>query len=937
MLSRTLLLASMLCLAACTVTSSDNTDSAATVSAVGELPVRPGLRDYRLDNGLRVLLLPRPEPGVELRLLVATGSMQETAQQRGLAHFVEHMAFKGTRHFPGQAGLQALEREGISLGPDINAATRFNSTLYKLSLPDGQTDLALRVMADWAGQVSFDPAAFEAEREVIVEEWRLRQGVGQRINQQLERLRYADSDYARRDPIGDLAIIRHAPLEQAVAFYRDGYQPQRMTLVLVGSFDEGKVREAIDQAFATQPRGQAVNPAAPRFHGDTTLRVAQVFDGEQGQRLLQFALQRDLPASLDTQNGQWRDLIDALWLGVLDERLDLLVEQGGFASAGTAERSSLLDARRAQYLFMASLRDDDLPGAAERLLSEVRRLAVQPVTASELASAKRRLLEKLQGQAAGQQRYGHAVLADGLADALEYRMPMFDKRQQLALTEAWLPRIGVDHLRAAVAELLQQASPRLAVIGPDSDAGRFDDARFQAVWQRVQASQLERFALQAETQELALAAPASGRLDDLPDLAEVGAQQWRLGNGIRVIVKTDPSLQDNVRLELRQAGGSSLEPDDQAGQQHWAIQLAERSGYGAYSPRQLTRLGDRHGVRVQPFSDSLFHGLRGTAPADQLETLFKLLNLKLTAARFDAAPLAQMRQSMAEGLRHQPAERRYMDAINRDAYANGQRMVSDAQGPWRHFDVAQLARVHGELFSVRPGMTLVIAGPADLTQLRALTRTWVAGLPLADSVRPHWQDRGVRPLHRVMDETYPWSSSPKSMVSVLYSSPAQWRGDDVLALQLLDQVASLRLRQAIREQASGVYAIGFSQLLTRLPSSYYLARLNFTAAPERAEALAAQARDVIQRIADAGISAGELQQARQALLNDQRQQRRSALYWSEALLQVAMVDDDFASLASEPERLRALDLQTVNRLAAQWLGRNPKQFVLAPQVAGPQG
>ncbi|QXH58499.1 M16 family metallopeptidase [Pseudomonas maumuensis] len=930
MFSRILLLACALSLAACNVTPSSTAEGVEAAQASGELPVRPGLRDYRLDNGLRVLLLPRQAPGVELRLLVASGSMQETAEQRGLAHFVEHMAFKGSRHFPGKSGLQALEREGISLGPDINAATRFNSTLYKLSLPDGETDLALRVMADWAGQVSFEPAAFEAEREVIVEEWRMRQGVGQRINQQLEALRYADSDYRQRDPIGDLEVIRHAPLRQAQAYYRDGYQPQRMTLVLVGSFDEDKVRKAIHQGFSGLTRGQAASAAQPAFHGGTDLRVAQVFDAEQSQRLLQFALQRDLAAPLDTQNGQWRDLIDALWLSVLDERLDLLVERGGFSSAGTAERSNLLDARRAQYLFLLRLRDDDLTGAAERLFTELRRLAIQPVTADELTSAKHRLLDKLQGQAAAQERYAHQVLADGLADALEYRMPMFDKRQQLALTEAWLPRIGADHLRAAVAELLQQASPRLAVIGPDSDAGRFDDRHFQAVWQRALASQPGAFALLAGPRALELAQPSSGSLSDLPGLGTVGAEQWRLGNGIRVIVKADASLQDNVRLELRQAGGGSLEDEDQAGQRHWAIQLAERSGYGAYSPRQLARLGDSLGVRVQPFSESLFHGVRGTAPADQMEALFKLLNLKLTAARFDAGQLDALRQRMADDLQRQPAERRYMDAINRGAYANGQHLVSDPQGPWRHFDVAQLAGVHAELFAVRPGMTLVVSGPVDLAQLRTLSRTWLASLPLADSVQPHWRDRGVRPLHQAMSEVYAWSKSPKSMVSVLYSSPASWRREDVLALQMLDQIASLRLRQAIREDASGVYAIGFSQLLARLPSPYYLARLNFTAAPDRAEALAVQARGVIQQIAEGGISASELQQARQTLLNEQRQQRRSASYWTEALMQVAMTDGDFNALAVEPEQLRALDLHTVNRLAAQWLGRNPKQFVLAP-------
>lgn len=932
MLTRTLVLAcSLLCLAACS--SSTPTGDSTSTTARGELPVRPELRDYQLDNGLRVLLVPRQAPGVELRLLVRSGSLQENDQQRGLAHFVEHMAFKGSRNFPGKSGLQALEREGISLGPDINAATRFNSTLYKLSLPDGNpalTDLALRVMADWAGQVSFDKAAFDAEREVIVEEWRLRQGVGQRINQRVEALRYADSDYQSRDPIGDLDIIRQAPVEQAIAYYRDWYQPQRMTLLLVGSFDEVKVRERIQQAFASQPRGASELSAAPRFQGGIELRVAQVFDAEQSQRLLQFSLQRDLPATLDSQNGQWRDLIDALWLSVFDERLDLLVEQGWFASAGVGERSTLLDERRAQYLFLLRLRDGDHARAAEHLFTELQRMAVQPVSATELDAAKHRLLEKLQNQAAGQERYEHQVLADGLADALEYRMPMFDKRQQLALTQAWLSRISAAHLQAAVSELLLEASPRLALIGPDSDEGKVSAVQLHTLWQQARVSQPQAFPYSASTKALKLVEPVPGSLTEDVDLKEVGAVQWRLGNGIRVIVKADASLQDNVRLELRQRGGTSLEQEGQAGLYNWAIQLAERSGYGDYSPRQLARLGEGQRVQVQPFSESLFHGMRGTAPTDELETLFKLLHLKLGAARFDAARLEEMRQRFALDLEKQPAERRFMDAINGTAYTNGQYMVTDTQGPWRQFSVEQLTRAHAELFAVRPGLTLVVSGPVDVAQLRRLTRTWLASVPASRGEQPHWRDRGVRPLHEAMQHAYPWASSPKTMVSVLYSAPASWSAENVLALQLLDQIATQRLRHAIREEASGVYAIGFSQLLARLPAPYYLGRLNFTAAPARADALAVQAQQVISELAEQGVTQAELQQARQALLNDQVLQRRSAMYWSEALMQVAMVDEDFRGLAEEPKRLRELKLEQVNRLAAQLLGRNAKRFVLEP-------
>ena len=898
-----------------------------------ELPVRPELRDYHLANGLRVMLVPRETDGLELRLLVGSGSLQESPQQRGLAHFVEHMAFKGSQHFPGKAGLAALERLGISLGPDINAATSFNSTLYKISLADNDSthaDLALRLMADWASNQSFDPAAFEAEREVIVEEWRLRQGVGQRINQRLDDLLYQDSDYQDRSPIGDLEVIRHAPLEQAQAYYRDWYQPQRMTLLLVGRFDEARLRGRIEALFGTPPRGTAAQSGPAQFAEGHALRVASVFDAEQGQRLIQLVLQRNLPAALDSQNGQWRDLIDALWLSVLDERLDLLVEQGLFSQAGVAERAILLDARRAQYRILLHPRDGNYARASELLFTELQRLASQPVSEQELDAAKQRLAEKLENQANGQQRYANPVLADGLAQAVEFQMPLFDKRQQWQITQAWLPNISVLHLQAAVSELLAEASPRLALVGPKRDASTLNDGQWTARWQQARASQPGPFPHAAPTQALKLAAPAPGSLTELSTLKDVGAVQWRLSNGLRIIVKADPALQDNVHLELRQYGGTSLEPAQQAGRSNWSTSLAERSGYGDYSALQLARLGQASQVQLKPFSESLFHGMRGTAPADELETLFKLLHLKLSAPRFDSTRLEEMRQRYIASLDSVPAERRFMDAINRTAYSNGQRLVSDAQGPWRTFGVEQLRQAYRELFAVRQGMTLVVTGAMDADRVQALSRTWLASLPAMPGPAPHWRDLGVQPLQQSMQHQYLWSSSPKTMVNLLYSSPAAWSAEDVLALSLVDKVANQHLRQAIREEASGVYAIGFSQLLTRLPSAYYLARLNFTAAPERAEALTAQAQKVVAKLAEQGISQSELHQARQAQLNELAQQRRSAIYWTQALAQVAMVDDDFSSLAEAPLQLRELELSRINVLCQALLGRHPKLFVLAP-------
>lgn len=912
---------------------------AAAVDSDGQshgLPLRSDLQRLELDNGLQVLLLPRAQhEGVELRLLVKAGSLNETAEQRGLAHFVEHMAFKGTTHFPGDQGVKTLERQGINLGADINAVTGFASTGYRLSLPDGQDErleVALRLMADWAFELSFEAEAFEREREVIVEEWRMRQGVGFRINQQLDHLRYLGSDYQDRSPIGELEVVRHAPLEQARAFYQRWYQPQRMTLVVVGDFDVANVRERIQHWFAAAPRGDS-QASAPRFSTDTALQAKVLFDAEQSQPLVQFALQRHLPNALDTQAGQWRDLLDSLWLAALDQRLQTRVEQRRIDLASVNERPQLLDARQAQALFVVRPVQQDYLSAMNVLFEELQRLALHPLSNEALAAAREPLLARLRNQAAAQERYENDVLADGLVTSVEYRLPMLDKRQQLEMTEQWLASIQPQHVQAAVADWLEQGAPRLALIGPARPDAGWSQVQLRERWQQARAARLQDWqeAAGAGAGQLQLALPKASSLERLPDLDAVASTQWRLGNGIRVIVKADAKLQGNVQFDLRRSGGSSLETADRRGSQALAIQLAERSGYGEYSPAMLQRFSQQHQLTVVPYSESLFQGVRGSAPADELEAWMQLLHVKLSQPRFDDGQWQALRESVRLKLSNQPVELRFMNSINRTAFVNGHRLMADAQGPWQRFTVEQLRQVHAGLFGDLRGMTLVVSGPLDEGRLLHLARRWLGSLPASTGSAQGWQDMGVVPRHVPMSEHYPWSTSPKSMVSILYSAPADWQADRVLALQLLDRVVSLRLRQALRSEASGTYTLGFAQMLTRIPQPYYLGRLNFSSAPQRADELAAMAMAVIEEVAGHGVSLAELQQARQALMLDQREQRRDSHYWTAALMQVAQVDGDFAGLADEPDRLRRLSLEQVNQVARQWMGRNAKVFIMQPE------
>ncbi|MGH1500093.1 M16 family metallopeptidase [Yersinia proxima] len=898
------------------------------------LPVRADLQHFTLGNGMQVYLLPRDQPGVELRLLVNSGSLQESEQQRGLAHFVEHMAFKGTRHFPGTSSFKSLEKQGITLGSHVNAVTSLNATTYKLSLPNAdekQLTLGLRILSDWAQGISFEPAAFDKERQVIVEEWRLRQGVGFRINQALEQLRYHGSRYAERDPIGLLDVVRQAPVSEAVNYYQQWYQPQRMALVVVGQFKVNDLRKQINELFAIPvPEKLAKDDASwSKFAPQPGLMLSTVFDAEQGTRIIQLALQRDLAAPLNSDNGQWRDLLDTLWLTIFNQRLSLLVDNDLLSVASINQQGALLDNRRIQHLMIARPQGSDYNGTLRQLFTELQRMATAPVSEAELNAARQQILIKLSQQAASESRYQHGYLADNITTAIEFDLPMLNKQQQLAMTKTWLEAIGPQHVQAQVAELLQEGSARLALIGPDSDKSLVDNQQLATMWNSIRQSAPGPFTLKPKPVTLTVTPPPAGKIVQRQTLPIPDTQLWTLSNGIRVIVKANDRLKDDVQLSLRIPGGRSLEDDSRVGEVNWAMRLPEVSGYSQYNPRQLAQLGKQSEVAVAPYDEMLFHGLRGSAPADKLEPLLQLLYLKITAPQFSAEKLAQQKQSFGLGLEKQPVERRFLDSITQAGYQHGDRLLVTATGPWRNFTVAGLEQRHRQLFSATQDMTVALSGALDEKRLQPLVEKWLGSLPRSEQ-RLHWRDLEIKPLNQAMSHDYPLASSPKTMVSMQFSAEANWSQPNLLALQLLDKIVTLRLRYDMREQASGIYTLGFSQLLAKLPQPYYLARLNFTSAPERSQEMVQMAQKVLQQIATAGVTQSELDKAKKAWWIEQDASRTSASYWTDALAQVASDDGNFALLAQEEQQVKAVTLEQVNALAAQWLGRNPKVFSLSP-------
>jgi zinc protease len=897
----------------------------------------PTIETYQLDNGLTVYLQPRSKAGLELRLIVHSGSLQENENQLGLAHFVEHMAFKGTKNFPNKSSFKSLEEYGIHLGTHINAATSFNSTVYRLSLPASealQLEKGLTVLSDWAYHISFEQQDYESERDVIIEEWRLRQGVAYRINTLLDELRYHGSLYANRAPIGSLDIIKNAPVQEAKTFYNNWYQPQRMSLVAVGNFDTKSAKQWINTLFGQRSRGDAPVdiPQLRAFSPQNEPLVKVILDREQGQRLIQIALQRDLPTALNTPQGIKEDIFDLVWLTLLNHRLSLLVENQILPSAQINQQGILFDNKRMQYLLFAQPKDQQYLETMRHLFSEVQRMSTSPVSEIELQQVKNQILTKLKQQAENEINYQNDYLANQLVNNITNSLPIQNKAQQLTQTTQILKTLNASDLQKIVGERLNSANLRIAVIGPDSDQNSVNAEQIKQLWQTIRQTQLGKFPFKKEEVNLDIKPALQGKITATHNISEINAYEWQLSNGLRVIARPDNTLSGDVEMLLQIPGGLSLDSDQQLGIMRWSQRLAEDSGYGTYTSAKLNQFSRQHQVSVSPYAELLYHGLRGKAPNDQLASLFKLFYLKLTAANFAPQQLAQTKQQLSLAYSKQPVERQFLDLINQNAFNHGDRLLVSPDGAWRDFSADQLKQNYLRAFALSPSANIIISGRFNIDEIKPLVEYWFAGLPTTDK-KDGWVDNGIIPIHQSMQKTYPMASSDKSMVSILYSAQKPWQLRDQLNLELIDYIINLRLRYYVREQASGVYTIIFSQQLIKYPTSYYLARLNFTTAPDKAHAITVLADEVIQSVARNGVTLDELQQAKKSWLLNYQEKKASSTYWLTAMAQTAADGSHFDELNMPANLIEAITLQDTNHLATQLLGKNPKIFTLLPKKA----
>ena len=839
------------------------------------IPVDPLITVGTLPNGLRYYVRENklPQARAELRLVVKAGSVLEDEDQRGLAHFVEHMAFNGTLHFPKQEITSFMQSLGMRFGAHVNANTSFDETVYELQIPSGNPavmDRSLTILEDFAHNVSFDGVEIDKERGVILEEWRLGLGAGERIRDAQMPVLLKGSRYAERSPIGRPEIIRNANYDRLKQFYADWYRPDMMAVVAVGDFDKSAVEAQIRSHFAPIPAAASAKPRPDYTVPDQPGTAYSIItDPEVTQTAVSVFTK--MPARDQSTVGAYRRLIaERLFSGMLSARLDEIAQQPN-APFLAAQTSRGIFVRTAEVTSLNAL---VAQGGVERgltaLFTEIDRVAQFGFTATELDRQARGLQRVLENATVEKNKSPSGPLADEFIRNFLQGEPIPGIVYEYALNQRFLPEITLGEINALAKEWAPDRNRVVAIIAPEKDKATLPDAaKMTAAIAAASGRPLTAYVDTVSKEPLLEPLPAPGQVATASTNDRLGVTEWRLSNGVRVVLKPTTFKEDEILFRAVSPGGTSLASDRDFIAAETADEVIAQGGLGKLRSLDLGRMLAGRSVSVRADIGDTEEGLAGGSSRKDLETMFQLIYLTFTAPRPDPVAFGVFKEQLKVALANQDAlpDTAFEDALNSALTQNHPRALRLKAANVDEMNLDRSLAFYKDRFADASDFTFVFVGSFDLATMKPLVERYLASLPSLhrnESAR----DVGIQPPAGVVETQVRKGIEPKSQVSIVFTG--SFENDEIhrLTLRAMGETLSGNLHRTLREDLGGTYGVSVEPRFTKRPKEEYRITISFACDPARAESLIKSTFDVIAEFKSSGPSDGQVADTRQALMRD---------------------------------------------------------------------
>ena len=913
--------------------------------AAPALPGDTAVHTGKLGNGLRFWVRHNdyPQHRLELRLVVRAGSILEDNDQRGLAHFVEHMGFNGTAHFARNDLVKYLESIGVKYGADLNANTGFDETQYILPVPSDQPELVARafdILQDWAMGDKLAPADIAAERGVILGEWRSGLGAGSRIRDQEFPILFQGSKYAVRLPIGDTGIIAHATAAPIRRFYHDWYRPDLMAVIAVGDFPVDSLERLIRSHFGRMknpvPERRRVEAPVPTIPGT---RVAVITDPEETTESIELLIRRP-SVHYRSEADERRILINSLLGGIAGQRMAELARKpdAPFVAAGFGTSGFIRDLQLFQVT--VSAKAGKSAAAFEAALRELRRFGEHGVLPAELERAKASLLRGRESAAAETGKTESYVFVGPYTSAFLNGNAIVSARERYLLAQKLLPTITLDEVNSAIREASRGTDRFIAVVGPDNARPTLPTRdTLLAILARTDTMTLPAWVETTINAALVPNPPTPGRIVSETTYADLGVTDWRLSNGVRVLIRPTDFKADEIQIVGESAGGVSLAPDDAVIEAALAPFIVQTSGLGAFdAPALRKRLAGKI-ASIQPQVDETSDGFSGRAAPRDLETAFQLLWLTATAPRLDTAAVAALKNQFHAMLQQRGAspEAAFGDTVTRTMGRNSPRAQPLTAARIDRLDPERALTMYREWFRDFGDATFLIVGNVSLDSLRPLVAQWLGGLPAAGA-KHGWRDVEPRPPEGVITKVIHKGKAPVATQVIVFTGVTEPAGPETeLVAAAAAHILEERLLDTLREAMGATYGVDVNSSISRVPRKSYSTVIDFKSSPQQADTLWQAAQEIITAFRQGGPTADELQKFVEQTRRETEVAVKTNDWWLGELSNYAMPDgprfgSSLSGILAWGKRLDALTPAIVQDAAKRYLDpANVARFVLLPE------
>lgn len=916
-------------------TSTENIPSSLNESSI---PLDPAVVHGILDNGLEYFIRPnnKPENRIILRLVLNAGSIQEDSDQLGLAHLIEHMAFNGTTNYEGHEIINYLESTGMHFGADINAYTSFDETVYKINIPADDPLMlqkGLEILKEWAFEISFLDEEIDKERGVVYEEWRIGRGSDARMRDKYFPVLFSNSRYAERLPIGDMDIINNSSYDTIKRFYKDWYRPNLMSVIVVGEVDEESVKTQIEELFGDYSNRADSRPREEYPVPDNNDKLYSIVsDPEATITTLQIFYKND---SVSENNSEgYRTYIKKILNNIMfGQRLNELTNKSEppyiYAFTGTSE---LVRTKSAFSMGAVTVENGVVP-AFETLIEENERFLKFGYTETEFIRAKNDLLSYIESA------YREKDKTESVNYVEELTKYYLSKTPSPGIEWEWkeINKILTDLTLTEVVEtgisVRKETSPVVIVTGPEKEGLFYPENHiFDLIFEEIGSKTISPYDDGEDGSELMSVIPLPGSVDYESHDKAADFNIWDLSNGSRVVYKNTDLKNDELLFSAFSPGGTSLIENENYISSTLASNLVMLSGLGDLDFVALGKVLSGQMVGLSPYIGTLYEGFSGSSIPGDAETLFQLLNLYFTSVRRDNIAYNSFINRI-EGLienRESKPEVLFQDAVNAALYDNHFRSMPLTVTRLKEIDKENIYDLFEARFADPADFTFIFAGNIP-ENFKYLVETYIASIPQQGNPEI-WKNRKIDLIEGVNTLDFYAGIEQRSSVNILFSGEYIWTLENNTALYALRELLNLRLREEVREDASGTYGVRVSASAIKSPLEKYTLNIGFSCDPVRVEELTAIVFEVIEEIKTSLASEENLTKIKEGFRRTYEESLKENSYWLGIMDAVYRYNLDSAYLLDKPSRNEALSSDSIYEAAIKYLNTdNYFKAVLYPE------